>query len=84
MGTANPPSGVVLLVSRVAMTAAARVVPAERIRPLTPTAEAASRAGTESRISVGMAAYPMPTPAEATQDASSSCHGASIMTRATR
>jgi hypothetical protein len=31
-----------------------------------------------------MAAYPMPTPADATHDATSSCHGAAISANATR
>ena len=50
-----------------AITAAATVVPTERISALMPTAEAASFMGTASMISVGIAAYPMPTPAEQTQ-----------------
>ncbi len=66
------------------MTAAASVVPTDRIRALSPTAEAASRIGTASRIRVGMAAYPMPTPAAHTHDASSSCQGAPIRNSATR
>ena len=74
----------VWLVSRVPITAAASVVPTERIRALRPTADAASRIGAVSRIRVGIAAYPMPTPAEATQEATSSCHGASIRKNATR
>ena len=75
---------VVELVSRAAITAAATLVPTERISPLMPTAEAASVIGTESRMRVGIAAYPIPTPADATHEASSSCHGASISSRATR
>ena len=70
--------------STVAITAAARVVPTERMRALTPTAEAASLGGTESRIRVGIAAYPMPTPAEATQQATRSCHGELIRKKPTR
>ena len=54
-GNSTAPS-VVVLVSRVTMTAEAKVVPIERISPLSPTADAASRIGTESRIRVGIAA----------------------------
>ena len=75
VGNGMPPNALVELVSTVAITAAASVVPTERIRALTPTADAASVGGTASRIRVGIAAYPMPTPAEATRHATISSHG---------
>ena len=61
-----------------AITAAATVVPTERISALMPTAEPASFIGTASMISVGIAAYPMPTPAEQIREATRTCHGALI------
>ncbi|GAB3196214.1 hypothetical protein GCM10027062_04950 [Nocardioides hungaricus] len=73
-----------LPVSTVPMIAAATVVPTGRISEFRPTTDAASRTGTESRMRVGMAAYPMPTPALATQEATSSCHGASMRRNAVR
>src|ERR1700712_5824807 len=75
VGSSKEPIRVVELVSSAAITAAATLVPIERISPLIPTAEPASVIGTESRIRVGIAAYPIPTPADATHEATSSCHG---------
>src|SRR5699024_1384576 len=73
----------VWLVSSAAITAPALVVPSERIREFTPTLEPDSLRGTLSITSVGIAAYPMPTPEEATIVATISCHGASISPSAT-
>ena len=60
------------------------MVPTERISALTPTADAASVAGTASRMRVGIAAYPIPTPALATRQATISSHGELIRKNPTR
>jgi len=78
------PSVMVRLVRIAAMTAPATVVPMDRISALTPTAEPASLSGTLSMTRVGIAAYPMPTPAEAMHEASMSSHGASMRNSAVR
>lgn len=72
------------MVSSTAITADETVVPIERINPLRPTAEPASVMGTEPMISVGMAAYPIPTPEAAMIDAIMSCHGEFIKNSAIR
>src|SRR5699024_4465100 len=79
-----PPSSVTRLVRTSAMTAPATVVPIERISALTPTPAPASEAGEFSRINVGIAAYPIPTPAEATQVDRRSCQGESAKNAARR
>ena len=77
-------SDTVAVVSSTAMTADDTVVPIDRIRPLRPTAAPALVIGTEPMISVGMAAYPIPTPEAAMIDAIMSCHGEFIKNSAIR
>jgi hypothetical protein len=70
------------LVRMMAMSAPAIVVPTDRMSELTPTEDEASVGGTLSRMRVGMAAYPMPTPAPAMHEAIMSCQGSLVMNTA--